>query len=61
MSKNVFLNLLPVLSDRFNEDGLRTLCAVLEIRYDHLQGKELKAKARELIVHLRERERLIDL
>jgi hypothetical protein len=41
-----------VLTGRFDEEGLRTLCYYLEIDYDSLRGKGKAGKARELIACL---------
>jgi DNA-binding NtrC family response regulator len=53
--------LLQVLSDRFDEGELRTLCFNLEIDYEILPGQGKRDKARELIQYLERRERISDL
>jgi len=53
--------LLQVLSDRFDEGDLRTLCFTLEIDYEILPGQGKRDKARELIQYLERRERISDL
>jgi hypothetical protein len=52
-----------ILETRLNLDEFRTLCADVEVNYDHLGGEGLPGKARELIRHLQNRNalpRLVD-
>ena len=44
--------LYQILTRRFDEEELRTLCYYLEIDYDSLRGEGKAAKARELIAYL---------
>jgi hypothetical protein len=53
--------LLQVLSERFDEGELRTLCFNLEIKYEDLPAEGKANKARELIQYLERRERISDL
>jgi tetratricopeptide (TPR) repeat protein len=52
--------LRQILTERFDEEELRTLCFDLGIRYDDLPGRGKVAKARELVAHLERRERIPD-
>lgn len=47
--------LYKILTDRFNDDELRTLCFALGIDYDNLRGDGKSGKARELITYLERR------
>jgi len=53
--------LLELLSKRFNEEELRTLCFTLNVEYDDLKGQAITGKARELITFLKRRQRIGDL
>ena len=53
--------LRELLSQRFNEEELRTLCFDLGIDYDDLGGGSKAGKARELVDYLKRRGRLADL
>jgi hypothetical protein len=50
------IELLRLLTKRFNEGELRTLCFGLDIHYDNLPGESKTDKARELIEYLARRE-----
>jgi hypothetical protein len=58
---NPLITLRELLSTRFNEEELRTLCYDLSVDYDSLPGRGNAAKARELIAYLERYERLPDL
>jgi hypothetical protein len=45
----------------FNEDGLKELCFLLPVDYDSLSGDNKSAKARELILYMKNKGRLDDL
>jgi tetratricopeptide (TPR) repeat protein len=54
-------HLRQVLTDRFSDDELRTLCFDLGLDYDLLPGEGKGGKARELVRYLERRERLTEL
>jgi len=57
-----FLNkLLQILIARFSESELRTLCFHLEVDHDTLRDGGKDVKARELILRLKQRERIFEL
>ncbi len=45
----------------FSEDELRTLCFKMQVDYDNLPGEGKEAKARELVMYLKRRERIPEL
>ena len=50
-----------VIVTHFNEEELRTLCFTLEVDYDDLGGEGIAGKARELVMRMQRRHRLLDL
>ena len=48
-----------VLLDRFTEDELQTLCVDAGLRYDHLPGNNMPAKAREFVDYFSRRNDLM--
>jgi formylglycine-generating enzyme required for sulfatase activity len=52
------VQLKQLLSERFEEEELRTLSFNMDIDYDNLPGRGKAAKARELVVYLERRDRL---
>ncbi len=55
------VELLKILQERFNADGLHKIALHLEIDYDNLRGEGKVAKAVSLIEHLARREQLLEL
>ncbi len=55
------VELLEILQERFNADGLHKIALHLEIDYDNLRGEGKVAKAVSLIEHLARREQLLEL
>jgi len=53
--------LLQILSERFDEGDLRTLCFHLKVDYDDLPAQGKTNKARELVQYLERRDRILDL
>lgn len=53
--------LYDLLTDKFNEEELKTLCFFLDISYDDLGGAGRAGKARELILYVERHERLLEL
>ena len=53
--------LRQILTDRFDESELRTLCFDLDVDYDALSGGTKADKARELIGYLSRRDRVTEL
>jgi hypothetical protein len=47
-----------VMTERFDEDELRTLCFYLDVDYDVLRGEGKVSKARELLLYLKRRGRI---
>jgi hypothetical protein len=47
-----------ILSNRFNEEELKTLCLYLDVEFDDLASENFSGKARELVKYLNRRERL---
>jgi hypothetical protein len=57
-----YLNALHhILTDRFDESELRTICFNLAVDYDDLPGKGKAEKAMDFIVHLEHRRRIPEL
>jgi len=50
--------LRKVLTERFDLEELRTLCAELDVNFDGLRGEGQEAKARELVAYLQRRDQL---
>ncbi len=50
--------LRQLIFDLFDEDELRSLCFDLDVNYDGLPGRGTEAKARELVLYMRRRQRL---
>jgi len=55
------MELRRMLSTRFNEGELRSLCFDLNVDYGDLPGEGKAAKARELVDHLGRRNRIPEL
>lgn len=55
------LQLLQILRDHYSLEEFRNLCFKLNVRYDHLGGEALPGKARELLIHCQQHERIHDL
>jgi hypothetical protein len=53
--------LRQVLTDRFEEEELRTLCFDLGVKYSSLPAQGVAGKARELVIYLDNRGQLLDL
>jgi hypothetical protein len=53
--------LLQILSERFDEGELQSLCFHLGVGYDDLPGEGKANKARELIQYLERRGQIVDL
>jgi hypothetical protein len=53
--------LFSLLLDRFNLNGIQTLCFNLNIDYESLLGNGKEAKIRELVLFCRQRKRIVDL
>lgn len=53
--------LRQILAERFDEEGLRTLCFDLDVDYDDLPAHGKAGKARELIKHLERHGRVLEL
>ena len=49
--KDYLINLRRILTERFDDGELRTLCFDLGIEYDNLSGPGKADKARELVVY----------
>ena len=60
-SQHDLRRLHQILSTRFVEDELRTLCFYLSVDFDSLGGKGTKGKARELLAYLAHRNRISEL
>ncbi len=60
-SAQLLSRLFQILTERFNQDELRTLCFELPVDYDSLTGEGLAGKARELVALLKRHERIRDL
>ena len=58
---NPYIQLLGILTQRFSEDELLTLCFELGVDYEELPASTKTGKARELIAHLDRHERIPDL
>lgn len=54
-------NLLYKLEKSFSDEDLKTICFELDVNYDDLQAQGRQGKMRELIKHLEQRSRLLDL
>jgi len=54
-SQRDLTRLREILTERFNESELRTLCFELAVDYDALESGGIADKARDLILHLRRR------
>ena len=52
--------LLRLITDKFSKEELKTLCFEYGMDYDDLSGEGKQAKARELILYLKRRDRLAD-
>jgi len=50
-----------ILTERFDEEGLRTLCFDLDVDYDDLPAHGKAGKARELVKHFEQRGRMPEL
>jgi hypothetical protein len=50
-----------IITERMDMDEFRTLCADLGVNYDDLGGEGLSGKARELLLRLEKRKRLLEL
>ncbi len=59
--KEIVIELRKLLTDRCNEDELRTICFDLRIDYDNLPGPAKAGKARELVTLIERSERLSEL
>ncbi len=55
------VKLRQVVTDRFDDEELRTLCFDLDVDFDDLRGEGKMAKVRELITKLERRHRIADL
>jgi len=60
-SKSDLRRLHQILSTRFDDEDLRTLCLYLDVDFDNLRGEGKRGKARELLVYLAHRDRLYEL
>ncbi len=56
-----FANMYQMLTQRYDLEELRTLCAQIGVDFDDLRGEGKSAKARELILFLQRRGRLAEL
>lgn len=56
--QHTHVDLRRILTDRFNESELQTLCFDLQVKYDTLPGSGAADKARELIAYLVRRQQL---
>ncbi len=61
MTRATRSELRQILSQRLDEEELRTLCFDLDVDYDDLPGRGKTNKARDLLAHLIQRRRLPDL
>jgi hypothetical protein len=52
------LQVLQILRDQYSLEEFRDLCFKIDIRYDHLGGEALPGKARELLIHCQQRNRI---
>lgn len=59
--RHIQIKLRAILTTRFNDSELRTLCFDLAVDYDSLPGQGLEDKARELIAHRERRGRIAEL
>ncbi len=57
----ILSQLLHLLTERFSESELRTLCFHLGMDYDDLSGEGKAGKARELVAFLKRRQRIPEL
>lgn len=57
----LLLEIHKILDQRFNDEELRTLCVYLNVDYDNLHGHNKSGKARELILHLKRRNKIYKL
>ena len=55
---SLVLEIHKILDQLFNDEELRTLCVYLNVDYDNLHGQNKSGKARELILHLKRRNRI---
>jgi len=60
-SKQYRVKLRKILTERFSEDELRTLCFDLHVDYENLPGEGKAAKARELLAFLERYDRIGEL
>ncbi len=60
-SAQLLSRLRQILTERFSQEELRTLCFELSADYDSLPGEGLAGKARELVALLKRHERIRDL
>jgi hypothetical protein len=58
IERDRLIELRRILSTRFDEGELRTLCFDLEVDYDSLPGQSKADKARELVAYLGRRGRI---
>jgi len=60
-SANLRVQLATILETRFNESELKKLCLYIDVDFENLSGYGKADKARELVMFMERRERLIDL
>ena len=61
LQQNHLTELRKIITERFDDSELRTLCFDLDVCYDDLSGEEKASKARELVSCLKRRGRISDL
>jgi hypothetical protein len=59
--RNIKIQLVEILSDRFNEEELKSLCFRLGVDYENLPAAGKSHKARELVHYMDRRDRLSEL
>ena len=60
-SQTLPVRLRDIIEKRFNLDELKSICLDLNVNFENLPGDTLSAKAREFILYLGRRQRLLEL